>query len=150
MALTGLQILDSIERYQRGESSPAIAEALGVSATTVLRALQRSGIPRRTRSDARRVYTLNEAVFDSITADSAYWIGFLMADGCVYVHQQHFPAIQLELARRDHAHVEKFRDFLGASNPFSYSSGCIRLFNQDIIDLYDRVPVGAHVTVIQA
>lgn len=29
------------------------------------------------------------------------------------------------------------------------SSGCIRLFNQDIIDLYDRVPVGTHVTVIQ-
>ena len=27
------------------------------------------------------------------------------------------------------------------------SSGCIRLFNQDIIDLYDRVPVGAHVVV---
>ena len=30
------------------------------------------------------------------------------------------------------------------------SSGCIRLFNQDIIDLYERVPVGTHVTVIQA
>jgi lipoprotein-anchoring transpeptidase ErfK/SrfK len=29
------------------------------------------------------------------------------------------------------------------------SSGCIRLLNQDIIDLYNRVPVGAHVTVIQ-
>lgn len=28
------------------------------------------------------------------------------------------------------------------------SSGCIRLFNQDIIDLYDRVPVGATVKVI--
>lgn len=28
------------------------------------------------------------------------------------------------------------------------SSGCIRLFNQDIIDLYDRVPMGATVTVI--
>jgi lipoprotein-anchoring transpeptidase ErfK/SrfK len=27
------------------------------------------------------------------------------------------------------------------------SSGCIRLFNQDIIDLYDRVPVGAQVVV---
>jgi lipoprotein-anchoring transpeptidase ErfK/SrfK len=27
------------------------------------------------------------------------------------------------------------------------SSGCIRLFNQDIIDLYDRVPVGALVVV---
>lgn len=30
------------------------------------------------------------------------------------------------------------------------SSGCIRLFNQDIIDLFDRVPVGAQVTVVQA
>lgn len=28
------------------------------------------------------------------------------------------------------------------------SSGCIRLFNQDIIDLYDRVPIGTQVTVI--
>lgn len=28
------------------------------------------------------------------------------------------------------------------------SSGCIRLFNQDIIDLYNRVPVGARVTVV--
>jgi lipoprotein-anchoring transpeptidase ErfK/SrfK len=27
------------------------------------------------------------------------------------------------------------------------SSGCIRLFNQDIIDLYDRVPIGAQVVV---
>ena len=30
------------------------------------------------------------------------------------------------------------------------SSGCIRLFNQDIIDLYNRVPVGARVTVVQS
>jgi lipoprotein-anchoring transpeptidase ErfK/SrfK len=29
------------------------------------------------------------------------------------------------------------------------SSGCIRLFNQDIIDLYNRVPVGTTVTVVQ-
>jgi lipoprotein-anchoring transpeptidase ErfK/SrfK len=28
------------------------------------------------------------------------------------------------------------------------SSGCIRLFNQDIIDLYERVPVGAKVVVV--
>ena len=30
------------------------------------------------------------------------------------------------------------------------SSGCIRLFNQDIIDLYDRVGVGTRVEVVQA
>jgi lipoprotein-anchoring transpeptidase ErfK/SrfK len=30
------------------------------------------------------------------------------------------------------------------------SSGCIRLFNQDIMDLYERVPIGTTVTVVQA
>jgi lipoprotein-anchoring transpeptidase ErfK/SrfK len=28
------------------------------------------------------------------------------------------------------------------------SSGCIRLFNQDIVDLYNRVPTGTHVVVL--
>jgi lipoprotein-anchoring transpeptidase ErfK/SrfK len=30
------------------------------------------------------------------------------------------------------------------------SSGCVRLINQDIIDLYRRVPVGARVVVLPA
>ncbi|MBD9371643.1 L,D-transpeptidase [Rhizobium sp. ARZ01] len=41
----------------------------------------------------------------------------------------------------------------GTSEPWSIgkavSSGCIRLFNQDIIDLYGRVPVNSRVVVIQ-
>lgn len=30
----------------------------------------------------------------------------------------------------------------------SVSSGCIRMFNQDVIDLYDRVPVDSSVVVL--
>jgi lipoprotein-anchoring transpeptidase ErfK/SrfK len=30
------------------------------------------------------------------------------------------------------------------------SSGCIRMFNQDVIDLFNRVPIGTHVTVLQS
>ncbi|WLS01788.1 L,D-transpeptidase [Shinella oryzae] len=41
----------------------------------------------------------------------------------------------------------------GTSEPWSIgkavSSGCIRLFNQDIIDLYGRVPTGSRVVVLQ-
>ncbi|MBJ6987134.1 L,D-transpeptidase [Devosia sp. MC532] len=40
----------------------------------------------------------------------------------------------------------------GTTEPYTIgtnvSSGCIRLMNQDIIDLYSRVPVGARVTVV--
>lgn len=42
----------------------------------------------------------------------------------------------------------------GTTEPYTIgtnvSSGCIRLMNQDIIDLYARVPVGAKVVVINA
>lgn len=41
----------------------------------------------------------------------------------------------------------------GTSEPWSIgravSSGCVRLFNQDIIDLYGRVPTGSRVVVLQ-
>ena len=40
----------------------------------------------------------------------------------------------------------------GTNEPWSIgkavSSGCIRLLNQDVIDLYDRVPVGTRIVVI--
>lgn len=40
----------------------------------------------------------------------------------------------------------------GTTEPFtigtSVSSGCIRMVNQDVIDLYERVPVGSSVTVL--
>ena len=39
----------------------------------------------------------------------------------------------------------------GTNEPWSIgenvSSGCIRMFNQDVIDLYDRAPVGTRVVV---
>jgi lipoprotein-anchoring transpeptidase ErfK/SrfK len=39
----------------------------------------------------------------------------------------------------------------GTTEPWSIgqsvSSGCIRMFNQDVIDLYNRVPVGSTVVV---
>jgi lipoprotein-anchoring transpeptidase ErfK/SrfK len=42
----------------------------------------------------------------------------------------------------------------GTSEPRSIgqamSSGCVRMFNHDVIDLYDRVPVGARVVVEQS
>ena len=42
----------------------------------------------------------------------------------------------------------------GTTEPWSIgqsmSSGCIRLLNQDIIHLYDRVPVGTKVVVLKA
>lgn len=56
----------------------------------------------------------------------------------------------LYLYREGH---DTFFRFHGTNEPQTIgravSSGCLRLFNQDIIDLYDRIPIGTHVMVVQ-
>ena len=63
-----------------------------------------------------KVHTVNEAVFDTITEESAYWLGFLMADGSISTGKTGNPRIALTLAERDREHLVKFRKFLNCSN----------------------------------
>jgi DNA-binding transcriptional regulator WhiA len=63
-----------------------------------------------------KVHTVNEAVFDTITEESAYWLGFLMADGNINTGKTGNPRIALTLAERDREHLVKFRKFLNCSN----------------------------------
>lgn len=103
------EVVDAlVARYQAGESSGALAKAFAVSDVTVLNYLKRRGVPRRGPSEARRVYPLWDEAFSTITPESAYWAGFLMADGCVLDASK----IQVGLARVDRGHLVKLRRFL--------------------------------------
>ena len=57
-------------------------------------------------------YAVDDTVFDEINEESAYWIGFLMADGCVRDGGRIILALQL----RDKEHVVKFRSFLKSNH----------------------------------
>lgn len=64
----------------------------------------------------KRTHTLNENAFDTLTEESAYWVGFLMADGCVSGRY-----LRLGLAEIDLPHIEKLKTFLGSSHVVAYS-----------------------------
>ena len=66
-----------------------------------------------------KLHTINEAVFDSITEPSAYWVGSLMTDGNIYTGKTGNPRISLTLAERDLGHLVKLRKFLNCSNQIS-------------------------------
>lgn len=55
----------------------------------------------------------DEAAFDTVTAESAYWIGMMMADGSILT-DKHGAAIGMTLSLNtpDGGHVESFRQFL--------------------------------------
>lgn len=54
-----------------------------------------------------RGFTLDETKFETITDESAYWLGFLLADGNVSGN-----AVTINLKTSDTPHLEKFRAFM--------------------------------------
>jgi hypothetical protein len=109
------------ERYLAGESTVAIAVSLGLHPSTINDRLKRAGVPRRSfREAVRLLYPLREDAFDDVTEESAYWIGMLMADGCVY-RKANSSCVALHLQTDDAAHVQKFADFLGYKQPIRFA-----------------------------
>lgn len=54
-------------------------------------------------------YTYNANYFENInTADKAYWLGFMMADGCIAEKSGGYLRVQIALKRDDKEHLEKF------------------------------------------
>lgn len=110
--------------YASGKSLEQIGIELGWNSTGAMNSLERQGVPRRKGRESMTSLQLDEAAFDEITEESAYWVGFLMADGCVNDTQGQ-GRVSLSLAVRDVAHVRKFREFMKCSNKISYSKPTI-------------------------
>src|ERR1700676_2904171 len=51
-----------------------------------------------------------------LNEESAYWIGFLMADGCIKNTRKGYRVINLELTETDLNHIEKFKIFVKSNN----------------------------------
>jgi hypothetical protein len=101
-------------RYRQGLSSSQVALELKIDPTTVLTALRRAGVEVRPTGAARRFHC-NDSFFSVIDNEaSAYWLGFLAADGCVTESRN---VVSLSLQERDRCHVEAFRDAITCTGP---------------------------------
>jgi hypothetical protein len=109
--LNAEQISDAMLRYEAGETYTSIGNDLGVSNVAVRNLLVRRGVVSRDRSDCQRRISLREDAFEKITPGSAYWIGFLMADGTVVKNE-----VAVVLSEKDANHVMKFRLFMGSGH----------------------------------
>lgn len=88
----------------------------GISPTAICGLLKRRGIKRRSQHEAQKKCLLNENAFDCLTEASAYWIGFLFADGAIIQRSVGSPEIAVILSERDVEHLKSFRCFLGSTH----------------------------------
>lgn len=102
------EISKIIKLYKKGIPSTKIGVLFKVSRTTIIRVLKRNNVEIRNKSEASRQFRFNENAFATITPESAYWIGFLMADGCIASEN----TLQIELREKDKNHLKKLKTFL--------------------------------------
>ncbi len=104
------QIEDILNKYQNNWSQQKIADFYKVSRTVIKRVLeiQCEGLIIRNRTSK---YKYQQDIFEIIdTAEKAYWLGFLAADGCNY-QREHNASIILNIHEKDIEHLEKFKQF---------------------------------------
>lgn len=67
---------------------------------------------------AARKYRCNEHFFDVLDADTAYWLGYVMADGCVSLRNRHnSQQAVFSVASKDKPHLERLRRTMQCTYP---------------------------------
>lgn len=152
-----------IAEYLAGSSTHQLSERHDIARRTIKRWMDAREVRMRTREERQHRLKCREDAFADAENDeeAAYWVGFLMADGCVH-HGRNTAWVILSLAAVDGAHVEKFREFIkskhritaGVGGSFGPSSfvrltvGSRQLANG--LELYGVVPKKtAHARVIR-
>lgn len=135
--------------YEQNYSIAKISKNINKSAKFVSSVLKRKNIKRKSFVDSCKKYTLNENAFNILTEDAAYWLGFLMADGCVslaHSNERKSDRVILGLQEKDKEHLFKYKLFLGSSHPVKITKNNLYLVEfrsnniSSILQYYGIVP----------
>lgn len=112
---------DWVNKYRSGYTIEQIAQEYQCSYTAVRKRLIAWGVGRRSRSEASRKYQISEEDFFAVinTQEKAYWLGFLMADGCVRRTGNSFK-IEIDLKADDRVVLRLFLNAIGADYSIRY------------------------------
>ena len=114
-----------VDLYLAGHTAEAAGEQVGYRKQTVLNHLHACGICR-SQSDAIRKYILDQSAFTRRSPEMAYWLGFIVTDGCIYYPQTAKPVsprLTVGLAERDRGHLLKLNGFLRSDTPVRIKKG---------------------------
>lgn len=116
----GSQKQRMIDLYLSGKTQKEIAQILNCSQTNISATLRRNGIKCRDKKDVfknQKYNDVNSLFFKKINSEeSAYFLGFLYADGCVQIKNSAY-IVSLKLKSNDQCIIEKFRDIMSPSSP---------------------------------
>lgn len=107
-----------IDHCRNGLRQTEIAAIEGVSVDKVRYVVRKFSYGRLSHTVYSRYRSINEYSFLIDSADRNYWLGFLMADGNIYVRGSGAKVISILLAGKDFDHLQKFAEFIGYDGRF--------------------------------
>lgn len=111
IVVSDIQKINIIKSYENGESISSITKEFDVSRHVVERLLNENSV--KLRPCNRKIF-FKEDIFEKIdSAEKAYWIGFILADG--YIHEKRH-TLRIKLGEVDYDHLVKFANFMGVSS----------------------------------
>lgn len=137
------------QRYEAGENLPELTRVYGPNKMAIRKAIMRTGRQMRSKKVALKKYGLKEDAFRELTSAAMYWIGFIMADGCITDRKDNKQSyvLAIDLHRKDRNHLAKFISFLSYDGPISdyknrFMSG-VKIVSDSLV--YDLMKFGVSV-----
>lgn len=63
------------------------------------------------------IYSYNHSFFSNVNIRSAYWAGFIAADGCIIEAGKNKKTLAIKLSQKDHEHLEKLKQDIEYTGP---------------------------------
>lgn len=107
------QIKDILSKYNNEHLSlKRIGELYGVSRTVITRIMNENN--QTIKADNHKYYADYNKFHNIDSAEKAYWLGFIAADGCNYEREKNASVI-INIHRKDREHLEKFKAFMNSN-----------------------------------
>lgn len=102
-----------IKLYKNGSGTCEIAKKLDLNRWTILKYLKLNNLkPQRLTRPYKNKHNIH--FFSKYTKESAYWAGFIMADGNIHSKKN---VLQIGLAKKDEKHLVKFNNNIQFTGP---------------------------------
>jgi len=108
------------KKYIDGGTTTSLSSQYGCSKTKILYTLKNNDVKTRSISENKRKYELDENVFNNLNENSLYWLGFIAADGNLYINPIGNKVVQFGLHQKDEEHLNKLKIFLKTNKPIYY------------------------------
>lgn len=135
-------VLSLYDRHLKGESLGDIARSLSRDPSTISKLFSKRGLKTLNRNSRYNKkyskYNINSNYFKNVDShEKAYWIGFIMADGCIIEKSENSKSLNIGLQLRDKEILERFLNNINCNKPiYEYKVRKTNSYNCKI-DIWD-------------